>query len=273
MMTQAMAIAHDDTIPDAAAPATWFEATTPAGPIRLRITAPVRHAADAAIALGRAEPLTRAIEDWTGEPLDWRLLTATNARPASASHTFARTEIGLIEWPWALLRVLPAPPESLATQLRWPSAPAVLTIARLGLAAAELAMIEAGGAVLIPESLEPAWRGSLRAIDEPAHDGVAVAITGLRAATVLAERAVALEVPGDRTACEVRLDLAAAVPCDRLVGWSEAPLGPLGARASLWRQATNGEPARCVAIGTLMPWGQGAALAIETVCDPAGVVV
>ncbi|HTT11050.1 MAG TPA: hypothetical protein VMG60_09195 [Burkholderiaceae bacterium] len=265
---------------DAAALAgAWFEAAAPGGPLRLYASGTARHAADAAVALARCEPLLDALDDWSGTALDWRWIAAPAAVTSAASHARAhwtpetnptgKREVGCrLELPWALLRSLPAPDQTLARQLHWADVPVTLAVARLWIEPDELGLLERGGAVVLPESMQAGWQGVLRALDEPATPGHGVPVTlaspwaprRVRVAPPAPARAAAV---GAGTACEVRLAIPHAVASDRLSGWFEGDVGAVGVRAGLWRCASEREPAVCLAAGELMPWGDGWALAIE----------
>jgi hypothetical protein len=251
----------DDVVADAAS----FTAETPHGAARLRLAAGARHAVDAALALHRCDELLCALQAWSGLPLEWRW-EGTDAPPHSTAsqQACAQSPHGLLALPWTLLRALPAPDAALATQLQWPTLPAVLAVSRLRVAADELALLEPGGAVVLPDSLVPAWHGLLRAADEPASAGVPVALSSPDA-PVLASRGAfpSAAASGDdsRIACEVRLSMPHALAADRLAGWCvDEPLNA-GPCASLWQCA----PARPLATGRLLPWGDAWALAIEAV--------
>lgn len=256
----------------------WFEAAAPGGSLRLYASGTARHAADAAVALGRCEALLDALDAWLGTMLDWRWIAAPAAVTSTASHARAhwrpdeaakgKKDQGCrLELPWSLLRVAPAPDEPLARQLQWADVPVVLSIAQLTIGRDELALLEPGGAVVLPASMHAGWHGVLRAVDEACAPttGVPVAL----ASPVSPSRIKAggrpegrAEAARDSVACEVRLGLRHAVPGDRLAGWFEGEFGEVGPRAGLWRCATDREPATCLANGELMPWGDGWALAI-----------
>jgi hypothetical protein len=258
----------------------WFEAQTAAGAVRLYASGAARHAADAAVALGRCETLLDALDEWIGVPLEWKWIAAPAWVTANASHARihwrpeesvknGRKELVCrLEFPWSLLRRLPSPDASLARQLHWPDVPAVLTISQLRIDADELALLEVGGAVILPESMQPNWFGTLRALDESGQTGagVPVAITSpseLRR-VVADQRAPGRSAAGgDRIGCEVRLGIPHAIPGDRLACWYEGALGEITERAGLWRSATEREPARCLGTGELMPWGDGWALVLQ----------
>jgi hypothetical protein len=257
----------------------WFETQTPGGSLRLYASGSARHAVDAAVALARCEALLDALDGWLGTALDWRWIAAPASVTATASHARAhwRPDEGTkskkdqgcrLELPWALLRNLPAPDETFARQLHWPEVRVVLAIAQLPIDRDELALLEPGGAVVLPPSMQSRWHGVLRALDEPASSaaGVPVALASPwspRRVRTGAHTDVRAEAAGDRMLCEVRLALPHAVAGDRLAGWFEGDLGEVGARAGLWRCATEREPAACLATGELMPWGDGWALAIQ----------
>jgi hypothetical protein len=175
---------------------------------------------------------------------------------------------------------MPPPPAALASQLDWPLLDAVLVLAELQLDPAELALLEPGGAVLLPQTLRPPWHGSLRGADEAPQASVAVDLSvpwrprlGARGAA-LPETSMAADPA--RVACELRLDLPLGVNAQRLAGWRrEGDAGEIvqlpeaGLRAALWRCGAPGQGAHALAAGRLMPWGDGWALAVETVGAPA----
>lgn len=265
-----------------------YQAPSPFGVLRLWLhDAPApRHAADAAIALQRADALLAAFDAWSGLDADWRWAGTAEPSPDPATHGWAdwfpdataldpdAAPTARLELPWALLRRLDAPPAALQAQLRWPALPAAVVISRSPLPADELAALEPGGAVLLPESLERPWRGELRAAAEPARPGSGVPLELARPQSprLLARTAVgptALErpgIPGAEVPCEVRLAASGACGADRLAGWTGGELTDSSLRASLWR--TDGEAARYLASGSLLPWGDGWALLVEAV-NPA----
>jgi hypothetical protein len=258
----------------------WFEARTASGPVRLYASGPARHAADAAVALARNEALLDALDAWTGLALDWRWIAAPAAVTATASHARAlwrpqnpaaagKKGGGCrLEIPWSMLRMLPAPEEALAACLQWAEVPVVLAIAQLAIPQEELALLEPGGAVVLPESMQSGWCGVLRALDDPGQPGAGVPVSLASPWTprrvAVGQRAeVRTETGGDRVRYEVRLTVSHALPSDRLGGWFTGDLGEVGPGAGLWRCATEREPAYCLAAGALMPWGDGWALALQ----------
>jgi hypothetical protein len=273
---------------EAAAPAldagVWFEATTPFGPARACAFtgAPVRHAAEAALSLYRCEPLLGPLEAWSGLALDWRWLASGGPRVSAASHGCARWQrradgtagsqdvMCLLSLPWPLLRSLPAPPSELAAALRWPAQRVVLSVAQFHLGEDELAQVEPGGAIVLPDTLHAPWQGRLRGATEPAQPGLGAPVALVPLAT---PRLVAGDARGHqagrergdpRVACEVRLAMPHTLPGNWLTGWLEDALLPEpGAKASLWCCPDPREPALCLADGRLMPWGDGWALAID----------
>jgi len=286
MMSTIAGFARVQPIPRAqSAPASpltgaWFEAQTGGGSMRLYASGSARHAADAAVALGRCDALLDALDAWTEAPLEWRWIAAPASVTATASHARAqwrpeesarsgKKELACrLELPWTLLRKLPAPDPELARQLHWLEVPVVLAIAQLHIGEDELALLEPLGAVVLPESMQSSWHGCLRALDEPAQPGAGVPVTlpspwSPRRTKSGSRGAVAAAAAGDRIRCEVRLGMAHPVPGDRLAGWYEGDLGEVTTRAGLWRCATEREPARCLATGELMPWGDGWALALR----------
>lgn len=265
-------------------PGTWFEAPTADGPMRLRIAtqAPAHHAAAAAVALQHAESLIRGLDDWAARPLRWRWLPGPPAEfPAGAHvrlHGPDEDWQWLVPWPW--LRAQPAPPAPLTALLRWPAVPAMLWLARLRLSAEELQQLEVGGAVLLPASFEPDWRGLLHGAAEPACGapdpaGVPVALSTPWSPRSLGDDSQqpivpAFDAPGDDPGgelCDICLSPRDPVPADRLTGWPEDGRPVLdfrGAPAGLWRCGATGAAPRRLAGGSLLPWGDGWALRLET---------
>jgi hypothetical protein len=254
--------------------AACFEATTDAGLLRLSIRTPVRHAADAAIVLGHCDPLLGSLDAWCGTSLNWRWVGSLPLRRAAdvASASWSPAAGGealsavVLEIDWTLLRSRPAPPREFAEALRWTCVPAVLAISQQPLDADELALLEPGGAVLLPESLSAPWRGLLRAAIEPAYPGAGVPVELLSPDTV---RGIPIESrgpvqAGTASTHEVQISVAGVVGCDRLAGWFDGDIGPISATAGLWSCAAPGAPARCLAQGGLVPLGEGLALAIRT---------
>jgi hypothetical protein len=257
-----------------AAAAAWFEATTDAGLLRLSIRTPVRHAADAAIVLADCDALLGALDAWCGAALNWRWVGSSPARRtaaevASASWSPAGDEslpAASLEIGWTLLRSRPAPSGEFAHALRWARVPALLAISQQWLSADELALLEPGGAVLLPESLSSPWRGRLRSAIETAHPGAGVPVEFLSPDAV---RRPPLEQRGLEHAAvdsthEVQMRMVGVVGCDRLAGWFDGGIGPVSPAAALWSRGAPGVSARCLAQGELVPWGDGWALAIRT---------
>ena len=270
---------------------TWFEASCARGNVRLCImptAQAARHAADAAITLRGVEPLLSAIDDWTGADFSWRWVEEPprqGVHVASARwQCDAHAPECLAFWPWALLRSLPAPQPVLAAQLDWAMVAATLVLARLQIRLHELELLEPGGAVLVPQSMQPPWQGTLRGADESpyATSGVAVDLS-----TPWCPRLADSPAPGPACATpvdalhatfELRLDLPLGVSSQRLAGWRRegdsgdvVHLADSGLRAALWRCATPGAAEQRQAGGRLMPWGEGWAFAVETLDEtPSG---
>jgi hypothetical protein len=263
----------------------WFEAPAPGGSLRLYASGAARHAADAAVTLGRCEALLDALDVWIGTVLPWRWIPARHAVTSTLSHVRVswRADEGgeggsnppacRIELPRTLLRALPAPDETLARQLCWAEVPVVLAIAQMRIGDDELALLEPGGAVVLPESMQRDWIGTLRAVDEPPFAGAPVPVRLLSPWSPRRIRAgahaAAAPAPGagESAPFEVRLAVTGAMPGDRLAGWFEGDLGEVGPRAGLWRCATGRAPASCLATGELMPLGDGWALALQEVYE------
>lgn len=261
--------------------ATWFEAETPHGPLRLCVGSPdgaARHAAGAAIVLHDCEPLLAGLDEWSGPPLAWRWTQSPAAVAVpGAAHIEWRAARARLACPWAWLRERRAPRGTWADELQWPAVPARLVGARLRLPTEALGTLEPGGALVVPQSMMPSWHGVLSAADETADGGgVTVALAGVAGASADAplfapgfNAAASLLPYGDAAdaLCELRLELPNPLAADRLAGWSDGPVGPAGPRAELWRCADASGAARRLAAGRLMPWGDGHALAVEVLAD------
>ena len=263
---------------------TWFEAQTPHGPLQLYLgeaEGPAAHAAEAALALRRAAPLLELLDDWLGDDHpDWRWHGGPTTRLAAATVRLPwRNSCHQLITPWRWLRALPPPPESLAARIQWPAMLAVLAVARLRLSADEVQQLEPGGAVLLPPSLRAGWTGQLRAAteldewNEAAAAGVALALDDPAQPRVLRGVPPPPQAAGSGgRPCEVRLHLQHALPADHLAGWHDQALqGAIAPdlAASLWQATAAREPARCLAHGRLLPWGDGWALLIDGVGEKA----
>lgn len=258
---------------------TWFEAATSHGPLQLYLgesDGPAPHASGAALALHRAAPVLDLLDAWLADAApDWRWHEGpTTCLSAATVRLPWRHTCHQLIAPWRWLRAQPAPPEALTARIQWPAMHAVLAIDRLRLSADELQQLEPGGAVLLPESMRPGWTGQLRATtelderDEGAADaGLAVALDDPAQPRVLPGEPPPIKIaaPGGRP-CEVRLHLRHTLPADRLTGWRpdslQAAIAP-DLAASLWQATAAREPARCLAHGRLLPWGDGWALLID----------
>ncbi|HET9645889.1 MAG TPA: hypothetical protein VFP68_21615 [Burkholderiaceae bacterium] len=269
-----------------------FEVITDAGTVRLQLQTPaVRHAVDAALALQRCDELLESLQRWTGFGLDWHWCPRAAARLPATTHAGVRWALqpdsdatlppcgvapplqGRLDIPWQLLRELPAPDEDLAPCLEWTHVPVVLAVSEFSLSGEELSQLEPGGAVVLAESLSPVWQGRLRAAEESSCAGAGVPVSlSLPSACRLAGRA-SHDIGGrldERIPCEVRLAMPSTLPGDRLAGWSEGDLLPEpSSRASMWCLPPGTSDAMCIAVGRLMPWADGWALAVESVRDVA----
>ena len=262
-------------------PAPWsaFEAPTAEGAVRLWVHEPVRHAADAALALAACAPLLDALDAWFGFAPAWRWCapgTPSGGVPPHARAQWHCDDAGAkpvacrIELPWSLLRQLDAPPAPLDKQLHWSAAPAMLVLARLQLDDVELEMLEPGGALLLPCSMTVPWQGWLRAADEGAavDAGLTVSLSDPWHPQVVpvVERQPPAEQP-DGAVYEVRLALPRPLDAAQLAGWQAGTPAEPDTRASLWRCTGDGGSGRYLASGALMPWGDGWALHLETLAD------
>ena len=262
-----------------AALGTWFEAPTAHGPLQLYLgepQGPATHACGAALALQRASQLLDALDDWLGDAApDWRWQPhAPTQRGPTMLRLPWRDSCHQLIAPWRWLRAWPPPPAALAARLQWPAIDAVLAIAQLALQADELQQLEPGGAVLLPASMRPGWTGQWRTRAEPETAGLAVALDDLTQPRVLPGTPPPNEAtPGGGRACEVRLHQVHAVRADHLAGWRADSLQDVlspDLAASLWQHAAAREPARCLAHGRLLPWGDGWALLVDGLGEGVG---
>jgi len=253
-----------------------FEAPTAAGSLRLWAHGVVRHAADAAVLLETCAPLLDALDGWIDFALAWRWCPPDPKGGATVPHARAQWSAEArtpdsqgqpscrIDLPWALLRGMAAPPEPLAAQLRWVMTPAVLVLTQMRLDDDDLAALEPGGVVLVPASMTVGWQGRLRPSDEAAVPlaGLPVALpTPWTPEPITVEWATPYE--GDEL-CELRLGLPRPMDARSLAGWQRIEPIEAEARASLWRCANEAGPARYLASGVLMPWGDGWALRVDS---------
>lgn len=266
----------------AALAGTWFEAAWAGGGVRLCVSAgaPAAFAAEAALRLQAAEDLLAPLDDWCGGELAWRWAEAPQCGvPRGLAGARWRGEASAHEcmlWsPWASMLSLPPPPPSLANRLDWPLVDALLVFAQLRIEAGELRLLEPGGAVVLPASLQPPWRGLLRGAGEARTACVALDLSvpwrPRLAEPQPAPEALSAADPA-RVPCELRLDLPLAVSAQRLAGWRRegdtgdvVQLSEANLRVALWRCATAGGTEQALARGRLMPWGDGWAFAVETV--------
>ena len=278
-------IAHAGTLPvlpleTALAPEmTRFDAATRFGVMSLQVDgAPAANAAAAALLLDRCDALRDALDAWLHVALDWRWVDAAPADQAPRPCASAQGAIdgddssaGALAWrlevPWALLRSLSAPPESLAKHLQWGVVPAVLVVSQPAIDEAELRLLERGGAVVLPESMRAPWRGRMHAPQERAGDGLVVELPAADSARLAAATMTTAgsSEPDGRPSCEVRMTTAAPVAPAQLAGWAPESTVDLAPRASLWRCAGPTEPERYLAGGRLLPWGDGWAMLIESI--------
>jgi hypothetical protein len=285
-MHAAIDIAHADTqpvTPMSAAPTaalTRFDALARGGALSLHVEGTLAaHAAQAALLLDRCDALLDALDAWLHMALDWRWVPEPQADAAPRPCATARCTIEgdaqpasplacRLELPWPLLRSIGAPADALSARLQWRAVPAVLVVSQPAIDEAELRLLERGGAIVLPESMRPPWRGHLRVPNEAPGDGVLVDLPAADTAQLLGhaapESAAALP-SGGRPFCEVRMTPTRALNPSHLAGWAEGTTIELAPRASLWRCAGPTEAERYLAGGRLLPWGDGWAMLIESI--------
>jgi len=258
---------------------TRFDAATRFGAMSLQVDGvPAAHASAAALLLDRCDALLDALDSWLHSALDWRWIDATPAaeaaRPCASAHgavegddSSAAALTWRLEVPWALLRCLGAPPEALAQRLQWSAVPAVLVVSQPAIDEAELRLLERGGAVVLPESMQAPWRGLLHAPQESAGHGLVVELPGADRARLVGAPAAVRDPaePIGRPLCEVRMTTTRPLAPEQLAGWAAGSTLELAPRASLWRCAGPSATERYLAGGRLLPWGDGWAMLIESV--------
>lgn len=282
-MHAATDIDHADTQPvtplkaTPTAALTRFDAATRYGAISLHVEGtPAVHAAQAALLLDRCDALLDALDAWLHTALDWRWVQASHAEQAPRACATARCAMEgdgqsvspmacRLELPWALLRSIGAPPDTLAARLQWSPAPAVLVVSKPAIDEAELRLLERGGAIVLPESMRAPWRGGLRTHQEATGDGVPVELPAADNARLAGHPASEAATAGGRSSCEVRMTATRPLDAGQLAGWAEGSTVELAPRASLWRCAGPTGAERFLAGGRLLPWGDGWAMLIESI--------
>ncbi|EHR71416.1 hypothetical protein BurJ1DRAFT_2587 [Burkholderiales bacterium JOSHI_001] len=248
---------------------TRFEAPTPQGLLQLLARTDLDSAtcaAQAAVLLEGCAELLGALDAWWGQDLAWRWPASNPVLTPGADGPHWPAAASQLVAPWSLWRALPAPPPVLAQGLLWPEVQALLSLGWLALDPAELAALEPGGAVLLPpapgSSGAPACR--LRAQDEAAGPQVGLALAWQPGAPPRRlppghTEADPCGVFASGALCELRLAHPLTLPGHQFTGWAD-PVWPSAApEAGLYR---NGA---ALALGTLVPWGDGWALLVKSV--------
>ncbi len=159
----------------------------------------------------------------------------------------------------------------MAKRLRWQDATAQLTLSTLLLDDTELSAIETGGAVVLPESMGAGWSCRLHVPDEAPERGVPVAVQAAgasgRGTHGTGSPSPAPLPSGGASVCRVLLPIPRPLGAFFLAGWSAPPLSVddlAKRRSELWiMPAGTAAPARRIAAGSLIPWGQGCALLVD----------
>lgn len=216
-----------------------FEAGTGEGRLHLKLPGLAADAVAAALALAEHEPVIAALEDWLGEPLDPKPLTAGED---GATLTWLRCGELRLGLPWALLvRAQSAP----ALEIDWPAL--VFDIAVAEFDAPPLPPHARGGVLLLAEAAEAAWPVRLSARewrDWPLHLQARWAGPGqaleLDAAPVWGARAPA--------PWRVQLDQPLQRTLPELLGWTATKASPLPGPGAVLLA-----PAAAPRAGTLAP--------------------
>lgn len=251
----------------------YYQAACATGTAGLAIAGQARHAIDAAIALYRYESQLSAIQTWTGKAFEWSWCphppTGITYDSALNSSTDDAHNL-LLNLPAALDDALSAPPKTLATHLQWPQVDAVLVASQFHLCEQESQMLEAGGAVLLTESMRGPLQGLLRRADEPARFGRGRPVTfdapdRIQCATTQgADESTPSQTGALITApaaqwFEVRIPLQTMPRASCFHQWYQDELTGAGREANLWYCANS---SRLVATGELIPWADGWAFAL-----------
>jgi hypothetical protein len=136
-----------------------FEAPAAHGTLRLSLPGPAGDPVDAALALAAHEPLLAALEAWLHEALDPAPVPRLDTAEPLLWLDAGPVRLGL---PWPLLLAspgLPAPDDT-ALHVPWPAVAFEVELA--GFDTAPLPAGASGGVLLLPNSLQGAWRVLLR---------------------------------------------------------------------------------------------------------------
>lgn len=156
---------------------------------------------------------------------------------------------------------------------QWPDVACILEIEQLP--ADMLSLLQPGGLVLLPRSLQGAWTVSVHAeagspCPLPHPRTATLDVTARRLTLLPPDAPLPAAPPGQPQQVQVRLDDTVAWPLDLLQGRIPADAVPprllARRRASLWLDG------HCCARGQLVPAGQGHGLWISTVSLPAQAI-
>lgn len=244
----------------------WFSGSTDRGELSLGLPPAGPHADVVArvLALGEAEPLIAAIEQWLEVAWD----PAPVAQPPAQAHALEVRNARLAPLGTRLLfgadlGQAPEPPEVLrAPHVAWSLCDAAICLGQVPAAAA--ALLEAGALVWIPASFQQPWRAQIMG-----PFGARAAVVDLQAGHLRAEPLASQEAgpATDAGGLDVVLQHPQAVPLDVALGWPRIepwrlPLQPHA--LSLALQA-NGQR---LAHGGLLPMGRGHAMRIGVLAEP-----
>ena len=258
----------------------WFRQSTDPG--RMALGLPVGDffgdTADDALAhvlhLSRAEPLLTLLEGW------WH--TAIDPAPCPAPHEDAVWELrladetlapaGSVLWlPASSWLAAPPPARLCQPHVQWPGVPCAIDVDDLSVDM--LGMLQPGGLVLLPRSLQPTWYVRIRAVSVALPLEPMGATLDLHARSLMPLAGRPAPNASDRHApqtVQVRLDDTVTWPLDLLHGWSPVEAAPArtltNLSASLWLDR------HCCARGHLVPAGRGHGLWIDTVSLPAQAI-
>lgn len=228
---------------------------------------------DAAAALGGAEGVLQALEDWLGCGLVPELVPASAPWSFPAHATGAPTSTDLVaHLPLSVLRSAGAPPPALLAGWTWQTLRCDLVFDTVPLTLADVQGLEPEALLLLPAAFASQWHGLLR--PEGGQGGVHGArLYEQRGRLCAAAQGTAESHPPNDHAT-VRLAQPVDVPLPHLLGWGAAkapaldtpPLLEAGAVRVHGSALVQG---RALATGQLVPVGSGFAVRIGEVLRTA----
>jgi hypothetical protein len=245
----------------------WFSGATDRGELSLGLPPASPHADVVAqvLALGEAEPLIAAVEQWLEVAWD----PAPVAQPPARAHALevrsARlAPVGTRLLFGADLGQAAEPPEALrAPHVAWSLCDSAICLGQVPAAAS--ALLEPGALVWIPASFQQPWRAQIRG-----PFGARAAVVDLSAGHLCAEPVAAQQAASpaaDAGELDVVLQHPQAVPLDVALGWPRAEPWRLPLQTHALSRARQARGQR-LAHGGLLPMGRGHAMRISVLAEP-----